>query len=224
MIEHLIQNASSFGRDVDFLFSLITYTVGFWFLVAQGVIFYSLFRFRRRQGVRASYITGNEKRQKRWISVPHFLVILCDVVLIVGTMKVWATVKIDIPEPDKEIRIIAQQWAWIFVQPGPDGKLDTDDDIKTVDHLHVEVDKTYRFQLQSRDVLHSFSVPSFRLKQDAIPGRTITGWFRPTAVGTFDIQCAEMCGIGHGVMAARIHIESAAEHEKWMKNPTPDEG
>jgi cytochrome c oxidase subunit 2 len=65
-------------------------------------------------------------------------------------------------------------------------------------------------------VVHSFSVPVFRLKQDAIPGRAITGWFRPTVTGEFDVQCAEICGIGHGVMAARISIEDANQHAAWV--------
>jgi cytochrome c oxidase subunit 2 len=66
------------------------------------------------------------------------------------------------------------------------------------------------------DTLHSFSVPVFRLKQDAIPGRVITGWFEPTLPGEYDIQCAEMCGVGHGIMGARIFVETAEEHEAWL--------
>jgi len=70
-------------------------------------------------------------------------------------------------------------------------------------------------------VLHSFSIPVFRLKQDAVPGRVITGWFKPTRTGTYDIQCAEMCGAGHGLMPARVIIESADEHAKWMAANAP---
>jgi cytochrome c oxidase subunit 2 len=65
-------------------------------------------------------------------------------------------------------------------------------------------------------VLHSFSVPAFRLKQDAIPGRVITGWFKPTKTGAFDIQCVEICGVGHGLMPARIFIETPEQHAAWM--------
>ncbi len=68
--------------------------------------------------------------------------------------------------------------------------------------------------------MHSFSVPIFRLKQDAIPGRTITGWFEPTITGEYSIQCAEMCGIGHGVMGARIHIERGGQHAAWVGQHT----
>jgi hypothetical protein len=69
---------------------------------------------------------------------------------------------------------------------------------------------------QSPHVMHSFSVPVFRLKQDAIPGRIITGWFEATRTGVHDIQCVEMCGVGHGLMPARIFIESPAAHAAWV--------
>ena len=158
---------------------------------------------------------------KRWISFPHGLVLICDVFIIVGSVQVWYDVKQRLPEADYTIRVIGQQWAWTFHHPGADGVLDTEDDIFTVDDLHVEIDRTYHFELESRDVLHSFSIPVFRLKQDALPGRRITGWFRPTRTGNFGVQCAEICGIGHGVMAARVTIESAVEHASWIAANTP---
>jgi cytochrome c oxidase subunit 2 len=152
----------------------------------------------------------------RWITIPHALVLVCDVFIIIGSVQVWYNVKQHLPEADSTIRITGQQWAWTFQHPGPDNELDTADDIYSVDELHVEVEKTYHFRLEAKDVLHSFSVPVFRIKQDAIPGRSITGWFRPTVEGEYDIQCAEICGIGHGVMAARIHIEGANDHAAWI--------
>ena len=100
--------------------------------------------------------------------------------------------------------------------------LDTADDITMLDELHVEVGRVYHYQLESRDVLHNFSVPVFRLKQDAIPGRRITGWFEPTRTGEHDIQCAEICGIGHGVMGGRIFIEDALDHANWLASNAPD--
>jgi cytochrome c oxidase subunit 2 len=78
------------------------------------------------------------------------------------------------------------------------------------------VDKIHHFKLESKDVLHSFSVPVFRLKQDVIPGRVITGWFTPTKTGTFDIQCVEICGIGHALMPAKIVIETPEQHAAWV--------
>ena len=99
--------------------------------------------------------------------------------------------------------------------------LDTADDIRTVNELRVAKDTLYHYKLTSLDVLHNFSVPVFRLKQDSIPGRVITGWFEPTMAGEFDIQCAEICGVGHGLMPARIVIESKEAHAAWVEANNP---
>lgn len=216
MIDWLIERASTFAGDIDWLIFVIAVLVGFWFIVVQAVFFGLIFRYRHREGVKADYLDGSERGPKRLLSTAHALILVCDIIVIVFAIRVWVDVKQTLPEAQQTIRIIGQQWAWTFVQPGPDGQLDTEDDIVTVDELHVKNDTVYHFKLESKDVLHSFSVPVFRLKQDAVPGREITGWFQPNRTGTFDIQCAEMCGLGHGIMGARIHIESAAEHDAWM--------
>jgi cytochrome c oxidase subunit 2 len=210
--------ASTYAKDIDFVFDLIFWIVTFWFLLAEGVFFYLILRFRKKEGVPGQYITGELKSEKRWITVPHFAVLVFDVLILFFAVKVWYEVKQNIPDtPDKAfIRVIGQQWAWTFVDPGPDGKLDTPDDIAKVNELHVQVDKLHIFQLESKDVLHDFSVPVFRLKQDVIPGRVITGWFTPTMTGTYDIQCAEICGIGHALMPAKIIIETAQQHAAWV--------
>lgn len=216
MIERFLVQASSYAGGVDGIITLVFVLVGFWFLAAEGIFFWLIWKFRARPGQKSQYLTGKEKHIKRWVTIPHALVLVCDVFIIIGSVRVWYNVKQQLPEADSTIRVIGQQWAWTFQHPGPDNTLDTADDIFTVDDLHVEVDKTYHFRLESRDVLHSFSVPVFRVKQDAVPGRAITGWFRPTRTGEHDVQCAEICGIGHGVMAARIHIEDADTHAQWI--------
>ncbi|MFZ5478470.1 MAG: cytochrome c oxidase subunit II [Myxococcota bacterium] len=216
MIEFLVVPASSFAKDIDSVFSLVFWMVGFWYVLTNIVFVWLLVKYRARRGVKALYVTGNEHHLKRWIEWPHYLIILCDVVIIVAAVRVWYMVKQDAPPADAEIRIVSQQWAWSFQHPGKDGKLDTEDDIKTVDTVHVELDKTYHFKLESRDVLHSFSVPAFRLKQDAVPGRVISGWFKPTRAGEYDLQCAEICGIGHGIMGARIVVDTPSEHAAWV--------
>jgi len=219
MIEMLgVPAASTFAKDIDFVFSLIFWIVGVWFLLAQGVFFWLIFKFKKKEGVPAQYITGELKSEKRWITIPHNLILIFDVIIVVAAVKVWYEVKQNLPEaPDKRIvRVIAQQWAWTFVDPGPDGKLDTPDDIAKVNEMHVVVDRLHHFQLESKDVLHSFSVPVFRLKQDVIPGRVITGWFTPTKTGTYDIQCTEICGVGHALMPAKIVIETADQHAAWV--------
>jgi cytochrome c oxidase subunit 2 len=150
-------------------------------------------------------------------------VLVCDVFIILGAVRVWYDVKQELPPAQETVRIVGQQWAWTFVHPGPDAELDTDDDIATVNELHVKAGTLYHYQLEALDVIHDFSVPVFRLKQDAIPGRIITGWFEPTRTGEYDIQCAEMCGIGHALMGGRIFIETPEQHAAWMAQQSPIE-
>lgn len=223
MIERWVVQASTYAAHIDGLIWLVGVLVGFWFVVAEGVFFWLILRFRARDGQRAQYISGEEPKQMRFITWPHYLVLVCDVFIVVGAVRVWVEVKQQLPSEAEaqHVRVISQQWAWSFVHPGADGKLDTADDIRSVDELHIQVGQKYIYELESRDVLHSFSVPVFRLKQDAVPGRVITGWFEATKTGTHDIQCVEICGIGHGLMAARIVIESPEQHAAWIESQSP---
>jgi len=216
MIEAFLPQGSTYAGDLDLLVNLILWIVGVWFIISEVVFFWLIFKFRARDGVEGQYITGEEKSQKRWITIPHALVLVCDIFLVVGAIWVWVEIKQNLPPAEAEVRIVSQQWAWTFIHEGPDGKLDTADDIRTINELHVQADTLYHYKLESKDVLHDFSVPVWRLKQDAIPGRVITGWFEPTLEGEFDIQCAEICGVGHALMGGRVHVESEAEHAAWV--------
>jgi cytochrome c oxidase subunit 2 len=217
MISWFVTQASSYAADVDGLILQIALIVGAFFLAAELVLFWFIFKFRARPGVRARYITGEKASETKWVSYPHYLVLIFDIFIVAAALRVWSDVKIDLPPAEERVRIIAQQWAWTFVHAGPDGELGTADDIRTVNVLNLQVNRLYHFELHSKDVLHSFSVPAFRLKQDAVPGRAIVGWFRPTVTGEFDIQCAEICGIGHGLMPGRVRIQSAAAQAAWME-------
>jgi cytochrome c oxidase subunit 2 len=221
MIESLVPAGSTYAWEIDYLFTMMFVVVGFWFFACEGMFFWLIWKFRAKDGQRAQHITGDEKRLHRWISIPHMLVLICDIFILVGAVKVWYDIKQDLPPAEKIVRVIGQQWTWTFVHPGSDGVLDTADDIYKVNELHLQKDVLYHYKLEAVDVLHDFSVPIFRLKQDAIPGRVITGWFEPTLEGEFDIQCAEICGIGHGLMAARVFVEGADEHAAWMDSETP---
>ena len=218
-MEQIIAQASSYAADVDQLILIITLFCGFWFLLAEFVFFYFIFKYKKKDGQKAQYIEGEDHKETKWVHWAHYLVIVCDIVIIVFAIQVWHTIKMQLPEPDSTIEVTGQQWAWKFRHPGEDNILGNTDDILTVDELHLQIDKTYHFKLKSDDVIHSFSVPVFRLKQDAVPGRVITGWMKPTRLSPekgFDIQCAEMCGIGHGVMGARLFIETEADHKTWV--------
>jgi cytochrome c oxidase subunit 2 len=216
LIEGLRPAASSFAGDVDFLILLVAVIVGVWFVLAEFALFYFIVKFRRRDGAVAAYVSGERPQETRWITVPHVLIIVCDLVILAFSFQVWSAIKQDLPPAEEEVRIVGHQWAWRFIHAGLDRRLGTADDVETVDELHLKVDTLYHFHLEAADVLHSFSVPAFRLKQDAVPGRVITGWVKPTRTGSFDIQCAEICGIGHGLMGARLVVESAAAHERWL--------
>ena len=221
MIEAYLVRASTYAGDIDNLFSMMFWIIAAWFITAEFILFYFCFRFRKQEGVKGQYVTGEEKHQKKWISIPHYLVLFFDVFIVAGAIAVWYNIKQRLPEPDLTVGVIAQQWAWTFVHPGADGVLHTDDDITKIDELHLIENVTYHFELESRDVLHSFSIPVFRIKQDIIPGRKITGWVTPIKTGEWDIQCAEICGIGHGLMPARVHITSAYDHKQWLAQQTP---
>ena len=214
----LVDTVSSYAHDVDFLIGLIFSLVFIPFVLSELVLFYFIFKFSKKNFLKAKYIEGEDPKEKKWISIPHYIVLLLDVIIIIFAIGVWVDVKQDIPKPDRIIEIEGRQWAWNFTDPGLDGILGTKDDIRTTNVLNIEVNKVYNFKLKSADVLHDFSVPVFRLKQDAIPGREITGWFKATKTGVYDIQCAEMCGIGHGLMSAKIKIKSKKKYIEWINN------
>ena len=225
MWEIMPEHASSYAADIDNVIKLITYTVGGWLLAAYAVFFLFLFLFRKGSGRQAQYVPGTG-RQMAWVLVPVFLVALCDLAIDIYNAPVWAHIKQEIPKTEQAVQVLGRQWSWQFTYPGPDGKFGTADDVVTVNRLHVKVNAKTRFTVMAADVLHSLSIPAFRLKQDAVPGRRIDGWFQAIKIGSYDIQCAEICGVGHSAMAARVIVHSGADFEKALKTasarPRPD--
>ena len=112
MIERYVEAVSTYARDVDGLIYLIAVLVGVWFILCEGIFFYFIFKFRAKEGVKAEYITGYEEREARWIHWPHYIVLVCDVFIIVGAVSVWYDIKQNLPEnPYATVRIVGQQWA-----------------------------------------------------------------------------------------------------------------
>ena len=220
LIEALVPSASTYAERIDHIWELIFWITNFWFVLTAGVFFWLCFKFKARDGRKAEYITGEIKSEKKYVSYPHYAVLVFDLMILVFAVGVWYDVKQDLPPAESAVRVIGQQWAWTFQHAGPDGQLDTADDITTVNEMHVQKGVLYHYKLEASDVLHNFSVPVFRLKQDAIPGRVITGWFEPTHTGEYSIQCAEICGVGHALMGARIFIEDEEQHASWMQRNT----
>ena len=143
-IEYFVPAASTYANDSDNLWMLIFWFVGFWFMLCQGVFFWLMFKFKKRDGVKAQYITGELKSEKRWITIPHLLVLVCDVFIIVGAVRVWYNVKQYLPPAQETVRVIGQQWAWTFVHAGADGQIDTPDDIRTVNELRRALSSWHR--------------------------------------------------------------------------------
>ena len=216
MFEWLPRSASTYAHDIDGLMGLITAIVGVWFLLAEAVLLYLIFRYRKRPGRPAAYVTGDKRRQIAWILVPCAAILACDLVIDGASARVWDTMKLTEPKAGLNVRIQGQQWAWIFTHPGPDGVLDTPDDVVAMNELHVPVHTVVRFGLKSNDTLHSLWVPELRLKQDAVPGRTIYGWFEATKAGSYGVLCAELCGAAHGLMRGTLTVEEPDAYRTWI--------
>lgn len=222
MFHWLPENISTYGDHIDSVMRIIYYIVGAWFVLVEAVIFYFIFRYRKKVGVQATYQTGTTFKALLWVLLPAVLILGFDLGIDIVQGPVWNEIKIHLPvNPDQIIRIQGRQFVWEFTQPGPDGHIDTPDDIQTLNQLTVPVHKIIQFELTAADVIHSFWVPNLRLKQDAVPGRTIRGWFEATKEGTYIIGCAQLCGSGHGVMRGELHVINEADYQKWSEENKP---
>lgn len=212
--------ASTYAHDVDGLFWMVTAIVGVWFLLAEAVLFYLIIRYRRRKNQPAGYVKGDKRSQMAWVLVPCIVVLGFDLFIDTSSMKVWDLVKLTRPTPSMVVRVDARQWAWDFTNPGADRKLGTADDIKTTNELNLPTGAVVEVELRSMDVLHSFWVPEFRLKQDVVPGRTIKAWFEVTRPGIYPVLCAQLCGVAHGIMKGNIYVRTPEEYQLWLSGQT----
>jgi cytochrome c oxidase subunit II len=209
------ENISTYGAQIDSLYFVVLIVTGIAFLLVEGILIYFLIRYRHREGHRATYIHGNRRVEILWTVIPGLMLFG----LAVYQYSAWIQVKIDRPdEADAFVLLLeAEQFEWYATYPGPDGELGTDDDIEApVNQLHVPVNQPVVIRLTARDVLHSFFVPVMRVKQDAIPGTVIPVWFEATKPGTYEIVCAELCGLGHYRMRGFLTVESEADVQAWL--------
>lgn len=216
LLSWLPENVSSFGRDIDTILYTIFYITLAWFVVTMGAFVAFLVLYRRRPGRAAAHIRGDRRREAAWIVLPLVLVLVLDLWLDFKGAPVWAKVKIDMPASDLHLGVRAKQFNWQVTYPGPDGKLGTPDDKMFLDELHIPAGKPVRITLESQDVIHSFFLPNFRLKQDMVPGRTIEGWFEATKPGKYELPCAELCGFGHSGMKGWLYVHTPAEYAAWV--------
>lgn len=239
----LPSNFTARGAEIDQLIWVLHVLMAILFVGWGIFLVYCLVKFRARPGLKACYTLPKAKTSKyAEIGVAGF-----EAVLLLGfSMPIWAEVKNAVPEPTAEktqtIRVIAQQFAWNFHFPGADGKFgkshielmdpasnpvgidrendpDAADDIWSINIASIPVDTNIRVELMSRDVIHAFSIPVLRVKQDVIPGMKINTWFNvlPEAAGqTHEVHCAQLCGLGHGTMRGTVLFNDAAGHQAWL--------
>ena len=222
MLSWFPENISTFGGDIDRVFSLIYYIVGFWFLLTEATLVYFLFRYRRRPGQAATYSRGETWSELAWVLVPVAIVLALDLGIDMASGPVWAHVKEQRPSDGVQVIVTGKQFNWNFTYPGPDGKFDTPDDKTIENELHVPANQNVLLTLRAKDVIHSFFIPNVRLKQDVLPGRTIKGWFNATKPGQYEIACAELCGFGHYNMRGFLIVHESADYQQWLKKEWPE--
>lgn len=168
----------SYSGQVDDLYRVILWLVTGAFVLTEGLLLLFLVRFRAKPGGRAVYTRGNHRLEVVWTLVPGAILFW----LALYQIGAWRDIKVVLPPPEKGlvVQCMAKQFEWHFRYAGPDGKFDTDDDVLTLNFLHVPVDTNVTVQLRTQDVLHSFFLPNIRLKQDTVPGLTINQWFLAT--------------------------------------------
>jgi cytochrome c oxidase subunit 2 len=201
--------ASSFARDVDTLhYFIILSTLGGSFIVFLAALYFVV-RYRRRP--------GDQLTPK--IKVP-LLVEVSWITFLLALFVTWWVIgyrlyiRMRSPPPDAiDVYVTAKQWMWKFSYPN--GK-------STISVLTVPVGRAVRLNMTSRDVIHSFSVPDFRVRQDVLPGRYTIAWFRAVQTGTFQVLCAEFCGVSHSNMWGSVVVLSAEDYEKWLDGQMPN--
>ncbi|KOF21056.1 cytochrome C oxidase [Ensifer adhaerens] len=215
-----------------------TLIITFWI---TGVVFvavvlfmaYCVLRFRHRPGNRAAYEPENKKLES-WLAAGTTLGVAA---MLTPGLFVWHQF-VTVPAGASEVEVVGQQWLWSYRLPGVDGKLGTsetrdispenslglnrndaaalDDIVIEGGELHLEIGKPVKVLLRSVDVLHDFYVPEFRAKMDMVPGMVTYFWMTPTRTGTFEVLCAELCGVGHPQMRGTVVVDSEADYQTWL--------
>src|SRR3954463_271144 len=244
-------NAAAHGARIDGALNWVHVLMAILFV--GWILFFviALWRFRRAKNPVASY-PGVPSHTSTWIEIA---VAFVEAILLVGlAVPLWAERVAKFP-PEKDavrVRLVGEQFAWNVHYPGPDGvfgrtsidKIDLQnnplgldrsdpaakDDVTTVNQLYLPVNKPVIVKLRSKDVIHSFGVPEFRVKQDAVPGLTIPIWFVPNVTTAemrsrtgnaefqYEIACAQLCGLGHAHMRGFVTVVSAEEFQKWNED------
>ncbi|MBI1881347.1 MAG: cytochrome c oxidase subunit II [Chloroflexi bacterium] len=195
--------ASTIASGVDGVYFLL---VGLSLFFAIAVFFFILFfAIKYRRGSRADrsgLVFESSKLEFTWSFIPLVLALTVFVVQATAYFNLYRS-----PIDALEIYIVGKQWMWKAQHPeGQD----------EINELHVPLNRPVRLIMTSQDVIHSFYIPAFRVKQDVLPGRYTSIWFQATKTGTFHLFCAEYCGTDHSAMGGSVIVIPQAEYEQWL--------
>ncbi len=194
---------SEFAKRIDSLYMFIFWLSVVLFVAIVFFTFYFAWAYRARPGRVTEHIAHNAKLELAWTIIPLFI---CVGLFFWGVHDYTAYSVA--PGDAMQIQVTGKKWLWAFEYP---------DGSRYINDIHIPIGKTVQFVMTSEDVLHDFYVPTMRVKHDVVPGRYTSIWFTPTVPGLHRVACAEYCGKGHSDMAAKIHVDTPAEYEKWLK-------
>jgi cytochrome c oxidase subunit 2 len=217
----LPENINDDGHMIDTLFRFILYLTGVVFVATSVVLFWFMWKYdadRNPQPVKFTH--GSHNLEIVWSILPAVTLLF----IAIYQMNAWADAKLrrptlpgtDIPAPPI-VEVTARQFEWRLRYAGKDGVMGTEDDVLTVNDLHLPAQEEVVMTLKSQDVLHSFFLPNLRVKQDAVPGMRQFLWFRANKSGVYDIVCAELCGWGHYKMRGRVTFEPREKFDRWLE-------
>ncbi len=196
------QRASSMAGNVDALYIFLLIVSGMMTLLIFTALIYFAARYRHRRGVPAEQIEGSIPLELTWSIIP-----MC----VFMAIFLWSAVVFfhlrTPPRDSTEVYVVAKQWMW---------KLEHAEGQREINELHVPVGRDVKLIMTSQDVIHSFFVPDFRMKQDVVPGRYTVAWFRATKPGTYHLFCTQYCGTQHSSMIGYIIVMEPAQYEAWM--------
>ena len=200
----LPQAASTTARDVDPLFNFLVWMSAFFFALIVTLVVIFIIKYRRKKGERhPNAPEHNAWLEATWIIIPTILVL----VIFVWGMRGYLRLNI-VPANAMEVKVTAQRWFWSFDYP---------DGATLVNELVAPVDKPVKLLMSSRDVIHSFYVPAFRIKRDVLPNRYSIAWFQATHTGDFPLLCAEYCGEKHSAMLGMVKVMGEREYQEWLE-------
>tara|TARA_Y100000590_G_scaffold159786_1_gene183288 strand:+ start:727 stop:1392 length:666 start_codon:yes stop_codon:yes gene_type:complete len=208
------ETVSTFGPALDDLYYVILWITGIVFFITEITLVVFLIKYRHKEGRKAEYIHGSNKAEVIWTTVPFVIVVW----LAFYSKGIWDEIRDpdSIPAGAYQIEVTAKQFEWNAVYSGIDGKLGTDDDFESRNTIHIPVDHPVQVNLNAEDVIHSFFLPEFRVKQDAVPGMRTPVWFQATRTGEFTLACAELCGLGHYRMKGTVIVHSKSDFQSWL--------